>query len=426
MLALTNKLDVKFWMEKPEINAVISAITKNGKEARFIGGCVRDLLLKRTVHDLDIATQELPQNIISLLRDAGIKAVPTGLKHGTVTAIINNEKFEITTLRRDVQTDGRHAEVQFTKNWEHDAARRDFTINAISIDLEGHIFDYNNGRQDLDKKIIRFVGHAPDRINEDHLRILRYFRFIATMDLNIGDQKELDACIDQADKLNRLSGERIRFELFKIISSKMGKNILQTMYEKGILGVILPSAISPNRRMQLARHETTTLNIKSIRPDPIRRLAALVQTNVSGVTKITNALKLSRIEHKRLTNIIKETDAIYWDMPHDQLQRAIFRLGNQTVIDLAFYNWANMMISAPKYLSKLEDGWLQIISTAEEQQGQELILPIKGQDVINLGIPPSCRISQLLEQVEGWWLNNGCTADRAACLRKLKLFVDPP
>ena len=219
-------MDIKPWMKNPEIKAVLSAITKNGKEARFVGGCVRNHLLRQPIHDLDIATQELPQKIISLLNDAGIKAIPTGLKHGTIMAVINHKNFEITTLRRDIQTDGRHAVVQFTEDWEQDAARRDFTVNAISVDLEGTIFDYFNGRQDLDAKIIRFVGHAPDRINEDYLRILRYFRLIATLSLNIGDQKELDACIDQVEKLTDLSAERIRSELFKILSSKMEKNIM--------------------------------------------------------------------------------------------------------------------------------------------------------------------------------------------------------
>jgi poly(A) polymerase len=426
MLAHTNRLDIKPWIKNPNIKAVLSAITKNGKEARFIGGCVRDRLLKKKINDIDIATQELPQNIISLLKDAGIKAVPTGLKHGTIMAVINNKTFEITTLRRDVQTDGRHAEVQFTENWKHDAARRDFTLNAISIDLEGKIFDYFNGRYDLDKKIIRFVGHAPNRINEDHLRILRYFRFIATMGLNIGDPKELDACIDQAGKLNGLSGERIRSELFKILSSKMEKSILQIMYEKGILGIILPHATSPERLMELARLETSTLNIKALRPDPIRRLATLVKTDVSGIDEITNALKLSKIEHKQLINIKKNTNAIYWNMTHNRLQRAIFKLGNKTVIDLALHNWADTIISSSKYTLELEDGWMQIIAAAEEQQDRELILPIKGQDAVDLGIPPSCKISQLLKQVEDWWLQNGCMADRKACLRKLKFLAGLP
>ena len=417
-------MDIKSWIKNPEIKAVLSAITKNGKEARFIGGCVRNHLLRKPVHDLDIATQELPQKIISLLNDAGIKAIPTGLKHGTIIAVINHKNFEITTLRRDIQTDGRHAVVQFTEDWEQDAARRDFTINAISVDLEGTIFDYFNGRQDLDTKIIRFVGHAPDRINEDYLRILRYFRLITTLSLNIGDQKELDACIDQVEKLTDLSAERIRSELFKILSSKMEKNIMPMMYEEGVLGVILPHVTFPDRLRQLARLEANKLQIKTIIPDPLRRLAALIETDVSGIAEVTNALKLSKIENKRLTNMKKRTSDICWDMSHNDLQRAIFRRGNTTVIDLALLNWADMLISPSGNISEAEEGWFHIISTATKQIGQGPSLPIKGQDVVDLGIPPGRRISRLLNQVEEWWLMNGCVADRKACLNELKLLVD--
>jgi len=178
--------------------------------------------------------------------------------------------------------------------------------------------------------------------------------------------------------------------------------------------------------MELARLETSTLNIKALRPDPIRRLATLVKTDVSGIDEITNALKLSKIEHKQLINIKKNTNAIYWNMTHNRLQRAIFKLGNKTVIDLALHNWADTIISSSKYTLELEDGWMQIIAAAEQQQDRELILPIKGQDAVDLGIPPSCKISQLLKQVEEWWLQNGCMADRKACLRKLKFLAGLP
>ncbi|MDC0196354.1 hypothetical protein OAJ93_01970, partial [Gammaproteobacteria bacterium] len=301
-----------------------------------------------------------------------------------------------------------------------------FTVNALSVDLEGNLFDYFNGRKDLEAQILRFVGYAPDRIKEDQLRILRYFRIIGTLGLKIGDQKELDACIDQASTLKRLSGERIRSEIFKILSSKMKNNIVPIMYENGILDGILPHVTSPARLKQLSQIEAYTQNTKQIMPDPTRRLASLIEADPSGVAEVTDALKLSKIQHKRLTNIKKNTAAIYWNMPYNKLQRAIFKLGNTTVVDLALHNWANTLISSPKNAKEMEVGWLQIISTTQEQQNQELLLPIKGQDVLDLGIPPSSQISQLLKKVEGWWLNKSCTPDRKACLRKLKLLVNFP
>jgi poly(A) polymerase len=161
-------------------------------------------------------------------------------------------------------------------------------------------------------------------------------------------------------------------------------------------------------------------------PDPIRRLASLIEADPSGVAEVTDALKLSKNQHKQLTNIKKNITAIYWDMPYNTLQRAIFRLGITTVIDLALHNWANMLKSSPKNTKEIEDGWLQIISTTQEQKGHELILPIKGQDVLDLGILPSYQISELLNQVEEWWLEKSCTPDRKACLRKLKSLVNFP
>ena len=424
MTAAPNKIDIKPWMTDTKLKGVLSAITKNGKEVRFIGGCVRNHLLKQPVHDIDIATQELPARVIQLLNQEGIKAVPTGIEHGTVMAVVQCKTFEITTLRRDIRTDGRHAIVEFTEDWEQDAARRDFTVNALSVDLEGNLFDYFNGTQDLESQILRFVGHAPDRIKEDQLRILRYFRIIGTLGLNIGDQKELDACIDQASALKRLSGERIRSELFKILSSKMKNNIIPIMYENGILNLILPYVTSPARLQELSQIEDYTQNTKQIMPDPIRRLSSLIEADASGVAEVTDALKLSKNEHNRLTNIKTNTVAIFWNMPNHKLQSAIFKLGNTTVIDLALHNWANMLISSPKSRKEIEDGWLQIISTTQEKESQELLLPVKGQDVLDLGIPPSHQISQLLKQVEEWWLKNSCTPDRKACLRKMESLVN--
>ena len=426
MNAVLNKIDIKPWTTDPELKAVLSAITKDGKEARFVGGCVRNYLLKQPVHDIDIATQELPERVVELLNHAGIKALPTGIKHGTIMAVARHKTFEITTLRSDIRTDGRHAIVEFTEDWEKDASRRDFTVNALSVNLEGKLFDYFNGRQDLKSKILRFIGHAPERIKEDQLRILRYFRIIETLGFNIGDQKELDACIDQASTLKKLSGERIRSELFKILCSKLENNIITIMYENGILNFILPYVTSPARLKQLSQIEAHTQKTKQITPDPIRRLSSLIEADASGVAEVTDALKLSKNQQKRLTNIKTNTAAIFWNMPNNKLQRAIFKLGNTTVIDLALHNWANMLILSPQNTEEIENGWLQIISTTQEQQSQELLLPIKGQDVLDLGIPPSYEISKLLKQVEVWWLNNSCTPDRKKCLKKLKLLANFP
>jgi poly(A) polymerase len=418
-----NKINIKPWTTDTEINAVLSAITKGGKEARFVGGCVRDFILGEPVDDIDIATQEPPKRVIELLTDSGIKAIPIGINHGTITAIVKNKKFEITTLRRDIETDGRHAVVEYTDDWKKDAARRDFTINAISIDLEGNIFDYFTGRQDLASKVIRFVGDAPDRIKEDYLRILRYFRFIATLDLDVGDKRDIDACAENASNLSVLSAERLRSELFKILSSNMKKNIIPLMYHKGILCNIIPHIVTPDRLLELIRLETNHSINESNLPDPIRRLAALIETDIAGVAEITATLKLSKIERNRLTNLKSHTDQIRWDMTYNESQRVIYKRGAKEVIDLVFLNWADMIITSRKNITNFEEGWLSVISIAQQNIEKEIKFPIKGQDAINLGLLPGRKISQLLSQVEEWWLDNGCTANRKACLNKLKTFI---
>ena len=179
---------VQPWMETAEVKAVFRAITAGGKEARFIGGCVRDTLMQRPVSDIDIATQERPERVMELLRGAGIIAVPTGIEHGTVTAVTGGQSYEITTLRKDIETDGRHAVVKFTENWRTDAGRRDFTFNTMSATPDGMVYDYYNGIQDLADRVIRFVGRVQERIDEDRLRVLRYFRFIAVLGMRVGDK----------------------------------------------------------------------------------------------------------------------------------------------------------------------------------------------------------------------------------------------
>ena len=418
-----NKIDITAWTDNSEIRSVLSAITGDGKEARFIGGCVRDHILGERVSDLDIATLEPPNRIIELLNNAGIKAITTGIKYGTVTAITSN-KIEITTLRRDIKTDGRYAVVEYTQDWEQDAARRDFTINALSVDLNGNIFDYFTGQQDLMSKVIKFIGLAQNRINEDYLRILRYFRLIATHGLSVGDDADLQACVKNIDKILEISAERLRSELFKILSSNMRNDIVSTMYQEGILQVIIPDVTSPERFLKLVELESNLFLPKRVFPDPIRRLAALVETSSDAVVKITKILKLSKIEQKRLTNMKTRTSEIFWNMTNNELRQVIYKRGNEEVIDIALLNWASMATSKPNNLKDAEDGWLKIISYIQENCCQELRLPIKGQDVIDLGILPGKKISKLLYEVEKWWLNSGCLANRKACIDKLKILIN--
>jgi len=220
-----------------DIKFLCSILAKKG-ESRLVGGCVRNILLSKTSTDIDIATQVEPKQAMQLLTKEGVKCIPTGIKHGTFTVIYHKQHYEITTLRRDVETFGRHAEVAFTNDWLEDAKRRDFTMNAMYIDMDGNLYDYFKGQQDLAQKLIRFVGDPEARIHEDYLRILRYFRFYSYFDGNNMDDASLNACKKLAANMDKLSGERIQLEMFKIINAKFAMDALALMHKNSILKVL--------------------------------------------------------------------------------------------------------------------------------------------------------------------------------------------
>jgi poly(A) polymerase len=414
------------WMKSKETRFIIAAITKNGKEARFIGGCVRDAILNIPIHDIDIASQETPDNIIKLLKKANIKVVlkGKGIDHGTVMAVINHQCYEITTLRKDIKTDGRHASVEFTEDWHQDAARRDFTFNALSSTTDGLVFDYFDGIQDLSDRVIRFVGLAHRRIAEDYLRILRYFRFIAVYGMEIGCQKDLDACVKQAIKLKKLSAERVRAEFFKILQSNMPLNIIKLMYEKKVLEIILPHVIEPERLFQLIQLESDLVSLHIIKADPLRRIAALVDTDEIGASEIRNTLKLSKAEHKRLASMVAPKFDIYPAILNNNLQALIYNLGSARVIDLALIKWASMLVSSEKMPVEEKNKWLRIIKAVDEGREQEPNFPLKGREVLDFGIQPGPQISLMLAQVEDWWLTGGCKANRKECLIELQSVIE--
>ena len=227
------------WLPAADTRAVLEALMADGKPARLVGGCVRDALAGRPVTDVDIATPETPPRVIDLLRAAGLKAVPTGVEHGTVTAVVRGKPFEVTTLRRDVTTDGRHAVVAFTDDWTEDAARRDFTMNALSADPDGRVHDPFDGVADLAAGRVRFVGEARARIREDVLRILRFFRFHAHYGKGAPDADGLAACRELAPLLPRLSAERVATELLKLLKAPDAAATVRMMREAGILAPIL-------------------------------------------------------------------------------------------------------------------------------------------------------------------------------------------
>ncbi|KQN26408.1 polynucleotide adenylyltransferase [Sphingomonas sp. Leaf33] len=283
------------WRTRAGLDELIEALG-GGTHARFVGGAVRDALLGLPVADIDIATRHDPEDVMHRLRRAGIKAVPTGIAHGTITAVIASGPVEVTTLRRDVSTDGRHAVVAFTDDWREDAARRDFTMNALYADPDtGEVFDYFGGLADLDARRIRFIGDARQRIAEDHLRILRFFRFLARFG-DTPDAAGLAACTDRTNDLMALSRERIRDELLKLLVARDAVAVIRLMLDHGIVAPVLPE-IDPAGVARLAALASTE-DAQGIAPDAIRRLAALVGHD--AVVEVGARLKLSNADRKRL------------------------------------------------------------------------------------------------------------------------------
>ncbi|HFD16284.1 MAG TPA: CCA tRNA nucleotidyltransferase, partial [Rhodospirillales bacterium] len=394
------------WLAAPETRRVLAALAATGKESRFVGGCVRDTLRdpERDTDDLDIATAARPEEVMASLRDAGIKVVPTGLRHGTVTAIPGDRHYEITTLRRDVECFGRHAAVEFTEDFEADAARRDFTINAMSCDAEGRLYDYFGGREDLAAGRVRFVGDPRGRIREDYLRILRFFRFFARFGRPPADGAALEACAAEAAGLDRLSGERIREELLRLLAAPGVLAALDLMAETGVLARILPV---PVHRDRLAR-------LLELAPeaDPLLRLAALLrgpEADASRVLTIAHRLRLSRRETERLLRL---TTAPLPDpgAPEARHKAAIYRLGGRTYADLLRLAAAEgaMDRSRLEALLALTAAWTPPV------------FPLAGRDVLARGVPAGPEVGRLLRALEDWWLEGGLAADREALLAELE------
>jgi poly(A) polymerase len=412
------QLTIEPWMASPEVSEVFAAITKDGKEARFIGGCVRNALMHLPIVDIDIATQEPPERVVALLKASDIQAVPTGIEHGTVTAVVNGKTFEITTLRRDVSTDGRRATVAFTEDWREDAARRDFTFNTLSAAPDGAIYDYFNGMQDLAHRLIRFVGRVDERIAEDRLRILRYFRFIAVYGMRIAERYEFQMVVNNAEHLAELSAERIRDELMKIVGSTNQHDAVRMMHEQGIFAVILPEVTDTVWYKRLSWLDSAAIRIDAIGPDPIRRLAALIETDGDGAEAVARRLKLSRAQIRRLSRLKGPAWQAHPEVDEAHLRGLLSRFGAEEVIDLALLEWSRRLIITPRLPKAETEAWQRLLTQAAVWE--PIDLPIKGGDIVALGIPAGPRVSELLREIESWWRDGGCRDSREACLTELK------
>jgi poly(A) polymerase len=417
----TGKIAPQPWLTAPETRTVVEALTADGAEVRFVGGCVRDAMARRPVTDVDISTPDKPETVIGLLKKAGIKAIPTGIEHGTVTAVVGDRKFEITTLRRDVETDGRRAKVAFTDDWMIDSERRDLTINALSATPDGDVYDPHDGISDLAYGNIRFVGLAADRMEEDVLRLLRFFRFYGLFGQPPPDPDAMAACRNHADKLPSLSGERIRDEMFKILLVPEPADIAVLMRGLGIFDHILPEVGDVGSLRMIGWLETRAIKIDSVVPDPLRRLAALLDTDAEGAAAVAGRLKFSNRQAWRLSVLTAPPADIGPDANAPSVNRTLRRLGPDTVRDLTLLAWAGELSITPRLPAGRTQAWIGLLDTCDGWQ--DVVLPIGGEDVIALGVPEGPRVGELLARVEDWWEDGDYAAGRDDCLEKMKSLL---
>jgi poly(A) polymerase/tRNA nucleotidyltransferase (CCA-adding enzyme) len=367
-------------------------------EARIAGGAVRDTLAGRPVTDVDFATPLTPDDVTARLNAAGIKTIPTGLAHGTITAVINGRGFEITTLRRDVETDGRHARIAFTDDWEEDAGRRDFTINAMFMARDGTIFDFFSGRADLAAGVVRFVGDARARITEDFLRILRFFRFFGRYATGEPDQDAITAITELRAGILRLSAERVWSELKNILKAEDPRSAIALMASTGVLDLVIPEGGSPEKFLLLIARAAPN--------DPLLRVSSLLTGNIESFAA---RLKLSTEEAETLQAYARPNTLTPASGDAD-LRRA---LADETTEVLIARTWR----------AQTADGdWNGL--RARLAATPRPVFPLQGRDITAF-IPPGPRIGEILASVRAWWLANGCTADAASCRAKvLKILKD--
>jgi poly(A) polymerase len=377
--------------------------------ARFVGGCVRNAVLGAPVRDIDIATPLTPPQVIAALEAAGLKAIPTGIVHGTVTAVAKGRPFEITTLRRDVETDGRRAVVAFTTDWAEDAARRDFRLNALYADVHGRIYDpTNEGLADARAGRVVFVGEPALRIAEDALRIPRYFRFLAWYGRGEPDTAALAACAEGRALVNGLSAERVGHELMTLLAAPDPRLAVRLMAQAGVLGLLLPAAVGLARFDALVRIETDIL----FTDDPLLRLAALLPDDPAAGLAAAARLRLANAERDRLAAALGADRALVSWMSPRETRRAVYHLGAQTFCDRAMLAWAG----SPRPGAAVQ--WRALLAMAQGWRAPAL--PLSGAEVMAAGVPEGPLVGAVLREVEAWWIDQDFPDDKLATVERLK------
>ncbi|SOE14612.1 poly(A) polymerase [Hoeflea halophila] len=403
----------KDWFKDPALGRIFALLNDEGEEVRVVGGAVRNSLMGEAVTDTDLATTWEPEQVVARAEAAGIRAVPTGIEHGTVTLVIDGRGFEVTTLRQDAETDGRRARVNFGRDWQVDAERRDFTINALYADSDGAVIDLVGGLGDIDTRTVRFIGDADARIAEDYLRVLRYFRFFAHYGTGRPDANALKACARARGSLGKLSSERVWKELKALLKARDPGRALLWMRQSGVLGAVLPE--SEKWGIDSIGPLIATETALDWEPDPMLRLMAMIPPDPARIRELAQRLKMSRAETDRLVKwaeapVVKPTLAI------TALDRLLYNFGAEPLSDRVRLSLVSARSRTESDPAALTDAAGHSRHLARTMSWERPVFPVTGADLIAKGIKPGPELGAQLAALEERWVESNFKLDKAALL----------
>ena len=399
-------------LEQNDVAQVFDLFETYQKNSIYVvGGSIRDALLNREITDIDFATSLKPKTITEILNKENIKFIDVGIDHGTVTAIINERKFEITTFRNDIFTDGRHAKVSFSNSLEEDALRRDFTINAMYLDKSGNLIDPTDGKKDLENRVVRFIGRPDERIKEDYLRILRYFRFLALFGDISPDAEVMKTISANLDKLSVVSKERQWNELKSILTLTAPNNAISAMSEIGLLDDYFNGIGINDAFVNLIEIESKI----SFSIDPILRLSTLIENSLDKANTIIKKLPLSKSDSTDLLKLSTLNKKIVSYMSMKEVRYLLYLLGRDGFQKQILVNWAK------DTNNKNEVNWRSLYEVAQSWEKPSFAITAK--DVINMGISQGPMVGDILKEVEDWWAENDFIDDKFSLIERLKAIV---
>jgi len=410
---MTNEIQYNFLKDKLCMK-IFSLLNEKEDTARFVGGCVRDSIIGLKTNDIDIATKLNPEDVVKILGSESIKVIPTGIDHGTVSVFSKDFNFEITTLRSDISTDGRHAEVIFSDSWEEDSLRRDFTINSIYLKQNGELYDPHNGIQNLKDKKIIFIGNPDERINEDYLRILRFFRFNAfygNNNLKLSSDS-IKACIKNKNKIKKLSSERVQNEFFKILNSSDPYFIVSIMRKIEILDLLFEHKVETKifKKLLLIEKEN------SFSKNHILRFASLALKNKKINSNNLQMFNFSKKERKELCLLTNQEFEIHNKLNKSDIKKILYSIDRKTLKDMAKLSWA---LSNNRVTNK---NWKNVLSQIDKVAIP--IFPLKAKDILDYGLEEGPIIGEILKTVEQDWIDSNFEHNKEDLLFKLKAIIN--